>query len=419
MNRLNKIAVSLLVSVFLLVLVGLGGVASEKISLKIIMPTIGIQAEKTYLTGLIAEYNQQNPNVEVELTEIPYDGYFRKITTSFAAGSPWDIMWTPTWQWNSWRDFLVSAPAEVKEWFLDNKPFKLVKDAVVRDGELIALPYELTGLSNYYNVGMFEEAGLNRAPVTWEELIDFSKKLTKFDSTGKMIQEGYAIRYAGAAGVLQKWAPFVWSNGGEYLLETEEGWKVAWDTPEVREAFQLMVDMVYKYKVSSITFPFPSPAFGEGLAAMHYRESWVIEWMKENNPSIEVGIAPVVVRKYMVTVYPPNTFTVAKESSHQKEAWQFLQFFLSPENQSGAAQIRLMLPWSSKMADDAFYRERPIPYSVTMRNLLYARTEDDGCPHYAEIREVFFKHLERALHQEISVSDFLSAAKKEVEGILK
>ncbi|TKJ45714.1 hypothetical protein CEE34_09755, partial [Candidatus Aerophobetes bacterium Ae_b3a] len=151
MNKLNKMIVSLVVSGFLVVSLGVAGLTAQKISLTMIRHAYSPEEATSFWQGLIDEWNRKNPDINVTWVEVPYAKYYEKVTASFAAGVPFDIPWCPTWQYPNWKDFLSPAPAEVKQWFLDNDPYQILKDTLIRNGQLIGLPVELTGLSLYYN----------------------------------------------------------------------------------------------------------------------------------------------------------------------------------------------------------------------------------------------------------------------------
>ncbi|MDK2907477.1 MAG: sn-glycerol 3-phosphate transport system substrate-binding protein, partial [Petrotoga sp.] len=60
------------------------------------------------------------------------------------------------------------------------------------DGKLYSMPFNSSTALLYYNKTLFEEAGLdpNRPPQTYEELLEYSRILTKKDSNGTTVQYG-------------------------------------------------------------------------------------------------------------------------------------------------------------------------------------------------------------------------------------
>lgn len=111
-------------------------------------------------------------------------------------------------------------------------------------GEFYGIPWRGDIRPMIYRVDMFEEAGFDRPPDTWEELAEFSKALTKRDDAGNVSPWGFTF---GGAAPLQALLPFYWQAGGEFM--TEDGRTATVDTPEMREALAWMYDMIWTHQV--------------------------------------------------------------------------------------------------------------------------------------------------------------------------
>ena len=82
------------------------------------------------------------------------------------------------------------------------------------NGKLYGMPFNTSNPILYYNKDMFKAAGLdpNKPPRTYAEVLDFAKKLTKKDASGKVTQYGYSMAIYG-------WffEQLLASSGGFYL----------------------------------------------------------------------------------------------------------------------------------------------------------------------------------------------------------
>src|SRR5690625_7225585 len=89
---------------------------------------------------------------------------------------------------------------------------------------------------------MFEEAGVDLpdpdTPYTWDEFIEVNQELT--DPDNDQFGTGLNVNVALYA--------FVWSNGADFLDETQT--KVTVDTPEFAEALQFFADMQNEYHIT-------------------------------------------------------------------------------------------------------------------------------------------------------------------------
>src|SRR3546814_9426184 len=89
----------------------------------------------------------------------------------------------------------------------------------------------------YYNKDLVKAAGLDpeRAPATWGELVEYSKKLTKKDAAGNVTQWGIKIPSGGA---FAYWLFQALTTPNDAILMNEEGNQVYLDKPAVIEAAQ-------------------------------------------------------------------------------------------------------------------------------------------------------------------------------------
>lgn len=77
---------------------------------------------------------------------------------------------------------------------LDTEYIKVVREDVVRGGQIFGLPLSIDMMAVFYNKDLVDRAGIPEVPKTWEEFQTAAKKITKYDKkTGKIIQSGAAL----------------------------------------------------------------------------------------------------------------------------------------------------------------------------------------------------------------------------------
>ena len=115
------------------------------------------------------------------------------------------------------------------------------------DGQQYAVPIDVHPVAMYYNVDMFEEAGLdpNKPPETLEELIEYAQKLTKSDGSqwGLGLEQKNDIQFYTFMSIF---------NQFDGKLVSEDYKKSLINDEPAREAIQFYLDMLNKYKVTPL-----------------------------------------------------------------------------------------------------------------------------------------------------------------------
>lgn len=203
---------------------------------------------------LIVEFQKQNPNIKVIHTTFPYEQYNEKVAASVPAGRGPDVInlyygWLPKYIDSGYlaplpeKDFPVAA--------IEKDFVPMVQIAKV-DGKYYALPTAVRNLAIFYNKDLWTKAGLDPAkpPKTFDELAEAAKKLTKVEG-GKMTVAGWRVDLSNQDHNLYR-EILVRAYGG--VPQSEDHKKILWNaTPAGYEAWQFLVDLTVKHKVSDPT----------------------------------------------------------------------------------------------------------------------------------------------------------------------
>ena len=292
------------------------------------------------LKALFAEFEKKNPNIKIVAETVTSAERVPKFTAAMEAGRGPDIyMDTPPNAPNliargycaNLEPLMKAEKEDIKARFTKGDLESFTDDK----GDHYFLPYSTGPMGLIYNAKAFQDAGLdpNRPPQTWEELLDYSKKLTKGDR--------YGIGLFGKGDNSSVWRLWYWwmSNGGSVL--TPDGKRSAINSPEFIEAVDFWADLYRKHKVAPPSVP--TNSFGEnnqllaqGVVAMVESGVWQFGVTEKINPAIkgQLRAAPMPTRKVKVAVGGgTDSLCITKSSTHLKEAWELLKF-LSDE-QSG------------------------------------------------------------------------------------
>lgn len=178
---------------------------------------------------LIAEFEQEY-DVTVELEILPYADLVTSALNRLSGGTPPDVV-RLTGLTDFRDDLLVLEPylgEEYREEFLP----AIRGDVLNQDGEMIAVPSDLTMNGPFVNVDLFKQAGVE-VPTewTWEELL----------ATAKEVKEATGVPYAFAMDKSGHRLSTILSEYGTYLLGAEGN---TLDIDRAEAALQPIVDMM-------------------------------------------------------------------------------------------------------------------------------------------------------------------------------
>jgi multiple sugar transport system substrate-binding protein len=186
--------------------------------------------------------------IEVALEYVPGDSFDAKVYTNLLSDTPYDVIsvgsgWVPP----ALSKGVIMPLNDLidRDQFDYSNIVPAAVDSWVYDGKIYGLPADLYGFHTYFNVDLFEKAGLKPpAPTeewTWDQLRDLAKKLT--------IRNGDQITQYGL-GNQTDWMWDVWPNmNGAFLFE--EGMKSAkLSDPAVIEAFEFYRSLIWDDKTA-------------------------------------------------------------------------------------------------------------------------------------------------------------------------
>jgi multiple sugar transport system substrate-binding protein len=307
----------------------------------------GSEMERVAIEGMVAEFEKQNPDIDVEPIQMPYEEYLARITAMMKEGGTPDVGYFPSLQAPLWAqegklldltelvqtDPLLSSALPVTRYYYGN-------------GKIAGLNTAVEATLLFYNKDLFDKAGVPYPPSdpaqawTWEQFVDAAKKLT-VDANGKHPgEEGFDPAQIATYGIAfdkiyEGWTfyPFIFSNGGQVV--NEDGTSLLLDSPEAVEAMQNLADLMWVHHVS------PTPAqdanlpgyvtmFQTGNLAMHISGQWtLLDYSSVKN--LEFGVAVLPKFKVPVTVVLGSPTVIFADTKNKDAAIRFYKFHNNPE----------------------------------------------------------------------------------------
>ena len=200
-------------------------------------------------------------------------------------------------------------------------------------GKTYGIPFQRSTPVLYWNKEAFKEAGLDpeTPPATWDEMVEFGKKLTKKDDSGNVTQWGVSIPSSDFPYWLFQGLAI--ENGA--ILANADGNKTNFDDQKVVEALQYLVDLSTEYKIMApgiIEWGTAPKSFFEGQTAMVWTTTGNLTNMRDNAPfDFGVAMLPKKVQRGAPTG-GGNFYLFKGVSDEQAEAAvKFVQWITAPE----------------------------------------------------------------------------------------
>ncbi|MFD7811634.1 ABC transporter substrate-binding protein [Streptomyces sp. NPDC059785] len=331
-------------------------------------------ARTALIKDLIADFEKQNPKIKVNLVSPPTEQADQKIQQMLQSGSGVDTLevrdiTVGPWSNNGWLYDMKKDLTGWKGW--DAMTENAVKAAENADGETYFVPYGFYGLSLFYRTDLIKEAGFDKPPATWDELLE---QATALHDPAKR-RYGYAFR--GGANANSNATAVIEAYVAD-KIDTANGYKLTdgrtiFAAPEALDALRTYLKLFKEASPkSSVSWGYPEmvEGFSNGSTAFLLQDPEVIATVSESKSVTkdQWDTAPLVAGPSGKTVQPLATagWGVAKGSEHKAEAVKLVQFLSQGEASTSFTKENSLVPILKSATDDSFYKTGPWSSYVTM-----------------------------------------------------
>ncbi len=421
-----KVSRALVLFLVIALLAGVGAkVAAQKV--KIAMwgwnhpPTVELD------NSIMKQYMAKYPNVQLERVTIPNQDYAKKILMGLATGQGPDIARNKVKAsaYFLQKDFF--APVDpvafgaksMKDWEKLYVPGVL--DGLKKGGQIYGVICEASAPPLFYNKAHFKEAGLDSEspPKTWDEMVTLGQRLVKY-SNGVMVRKAFDMVYLHSQWYMNRMQTLYAQTGGGVLDAANT--RSIINTPPSVQALQLWYDLIYKYHIADPNvgqrdFTDPEKDFVTETASMWMGDLWAVALI-DANPAVRknLGIAALP----QLDLKKPGNFSdnaflfVTSQSKNKKEAWKFLAFLTSFEDD----WIRLGFP----MVKVGWEKSKAAKESIQNVEVFAAEIAHSivGISHPAqeEIADIQARACERSLLSGMNPQESFDTAQAEIQKVL-
>jgi len=283
--------------------------------------------------GMVAKFEAQNPDISVNAIYAGnYDDTRIKALSALEAGESAQlaVMFSIDAYDLIEQDLIVPFESVIeteaeKEWLDSFYPALMANGRI--EGQTWGVPFQRSTIVAYYNKDMFRVAGLDpeKAPETWDEMVEMGKALTNDDHYGIMIPStGYPYWMFQALAI---------QNGKE--LMASDGLTTYFDDPAVVETLEFWKSLSTEHGImpeGTVEWGTLRQAFLEGETAMMWHSTGNLRAVKDS-AGFDFGVAMLPGRERLGSPTGGGNFYLFKDSTdaEKQAALELIKFMTAPE----------------------------------------------------------------------------------------
>jgi multiple sugar transport system substrate-binding protein len=408
-----RLALSLLLSLTLF------GCSSASAGNKTTLRIWAMGREGEVLSQLMPGFEKENPDIHVEVQQIPWTAAHEKLLTAYVGESTPDIAmlgntWVPEFVALNSLAPLDSFAMQSKEVRRDDFFPGIWKTNVV-DGKTYGIPWYVDTRLIFYRTDLLAKAGYKTFPTTWADWVTAMKKMKSQMSpaqfpllmpTNEWPQPVYLAIESGSP---------ILRDGGRYG---------AFQQPAFRKGFDFYLSLYRQGLASPVSSSQVSNLFQEfdrGNIAMYISGPWYIGEFKSRLDSATQGkwstAAMPGINGPGVSLAGGSSLSLFEGSQHKKEAWRVVEYLSRPAIQLEFYRLTGDLPPRiSAWKDTALTNNK---YAKAFRDQLERVVPLPQVPEWEEIATTIFEHGEQAIRKAKTVDQTLASLDQDVNAMLE
>jgi multiple sugar transport system substrate-binding protein len=366
-------------------------------TLRVLLPSFPASTKgREAFEKVVEDFHKTYPKMKVEPDFATYNNLNEKMSTSIAAGIPYDVMVTGVgWvqPFASKRIFTDLAAYGVTPDVIREKSIAAMIQPATYDGKLYAYPLVADARAVALRVSAFKEAGLDpdNPPTSLEELKVAAEKLTKRDANGTITRSGMDL--ASPTGFRQSFTTFLASTGTPLYVDGEPNF----DNEKGLETLNWIKSMINNVQPYGQQNAAQQPLVLTGEAAMGIVGGAV------DCSDKGIGQANCDDLKFFrfdsgkeIEYVGGDLASIGSRSRHKDAAWAFIQSLTQPTTLDEIAKLNKKLPAYKDAANSPQAKSNPLSKFVA-EGLPHAINENSPPSNWLEMRGNFDIQLTQAV----------------------
>ncbi|WP_204114462.1 ABC transporter substrate-binding protein [Shimia biformata] len=293
----------------------------------------GNEAQPAGLPELIQKFEAENPGIKIDLTYVARKDVDKVIPPRLQGGNPPDVTMVDSSLVKLWggAGFLKDLGTD-SAWYGNMIP--AVQETFTIDGTIMTLPLEVIGMGNFVNMDLLAKVGIDKAPVTVDEVVAACKALAADGISPMIFAGGFpAMLWVGANGIDPKGTSPVAYGMGEVTFVDDANYNASLDSvrmlvdaecfdPELQAGLDPWSTALEEFKSGRVAM-LPQGAWN--IANFSKIEGLNFQFAPMASAYSDVGLA--------LDLVGPG-WSIPTDSEHPEEARKWVEFFADPENLS-------------------------------------------------------------------------------------
>lgn len=303
----------------------------------------GVVQDESSIKSLIDKYTGAHPLIKIEYHQFSLNKYRETLQSRIKDNSGPDLFRFH----NTWTAMLASQLAPIPALVMDDnlirgRFYPVVNQDLKVNGKVVGIPLDFDGLALIYNTQAFSNAALVSPPTDWYQFRQYARKLTTRDEKGNILVAGAALGTSNNVDYFSDILGLMFlQNGTKMITNKEVSFDKATDSSKNNlgaDALTFYVAFAKDDNVWNRSLPNSIQAFAQGKVNMIFapaaKINEILKLTKANNPPVPFKVAPVPQLPEREEVSWASFWAegVSNKSSHQKEAWDFINYLADKDS---------------------------------------------------------------------------------------
>ena len=372
----------------------------EEVALQFLMPGY----DEGYLTeemdAAIEQYEEENPNVTVEIVSAGWDDLNSRIVQLYQAGEAPDMMMMGS---RSIRQFAEEGVLEdlgsyMTDEYLETRIDNVMESAQV-SGTQYGIPLALSSRALFYRSDLIDQA-----PANWEELLETAETVSaENDMYGFAIPTDLGNGAHELMSFIYQNEGYVVDENGEFTINSDANVETLEYLALFNEQDGVIPNVVETDRDEQVQM------FNNEDLAMYISGSWDKEEL--DTGGLDYGVVELPEGDTKAVNLVTDSYGISSISENKEAAWDFIEFMGTEDIQRSISEAYNWMPVTQAELDDERFQD---DFMQPFLNIMEYGVAEPAVPNWDQFNESFLIAVQKGVSGQASAQEALDTAQEEV-----